>query len=59
MKIRMLFGTIVEIDGARVDLKNDTIVDVPDEIAAPLLGARAELAEPVAPVPTPAAKKAK
>ena len=57
MKIRMLFGTIVEIDGARVDLKNDTVVDVPDEIAAPLLGSRAELVEPAAPAPAP--KKAK
>jgi len=59
MKIRMLFGTIVEIGGERVDLKNDTIVDVPAEVAEALLGSRAELvdeapAEPVlAPEPAP------
>jgi hypothetical protein len=57
MKIRMLFGTFVEIDGQRVELKNDTIVDVPEEIATPLLGRRAELVEPAA--PAPALKKAK
>lgn len=53
MKIRMLFGTFVEIDGKRTELKNDSIVDVPSEVAEALLGSRAELAEPAAPAPGP------
>ena len=49
MKIRMIFGTYVEIDGKRVDLKCDTTPDVPKEIAIPLIKrGRAESAEPVA-----------
>jgi len=51
MKIRMLFGTFVEIEGKRVELKNDEIVDVPREVAEPLLGSRAELVEPAPSTP--------
>lgn len=56
MKIRMIFGTTVEIDGKLVDLKCDSTPDVQDEIAEPLVASGR--AEPVTPPAAPKKSKA-